>query len=123
MTSSTPPPDDPRARLLVAFAAGQEIFREGRPGAEMFIIEDGEVEISRLHGASEKRLSTLGPGDFFGEMAIVGEGRRNATVTAASPVELIVLFGTEFRSLEEEHPDAAERIRQKLAERLERAGR
>jgi CRP-like cAMP-binding protein len=42
-------------------------------------------------------------------------------VTAASPVELVVLFGTEFRSLEDEHPEAAQRIRQKVAERLERA--
>ena len=65
-------------------------------------------------------LETLGPGDFFGEMAILGPGRRNATVTVASPVELLVLFGTEFRALESQHPQVAELIRQKVSERVER---
>jgi CRP-like cAMP-binding protein len=96
---------------------GDVLAREGASGYTFFVILDGTVDIDR----GGRFLETLGPGDFFGEMAIVGEGRRNATVTAASPVELLVLFGTEFRSLEQEHPAAAERIRQKVAERVERA--
>ena len=78
MATSTPPPEDPRSRLLVGFAAGQEVFREGEPGAEMYIIEDGEVEIVKQHGATEKRLSRLGPGDFFGEMALLEDRPRSA---------------------------------------------
>ena len=80
-----------------------------------------EAELEQIAESAE--LRTARPGDFFGEMAIVGEGRRNATVTAASEVELVVLFGTEFRTLEDNHPEAAERIRRKVAERIERARR
>jgi CRP-like cAMP-binding protein len=102
---------------LKTASSGDVLAREGASGYTFFVIADGTVDVDR----GGDFLETLGPGDFFGEMAIVGEGRRNATVTAASPVELVVLFGTEFRSLEDEHPEAAERIRQKVAERLERA--
>jgi CRP-like cAMP-binding protein len=96
---------------------GDVVAREGASGYTFFVILDGTVDVDR----GGQFLETLGPGDFFGEMAIVGEGRRNATVTAASDVELLVLFGTEFRSLEQDHPEAAERIREKIAERVERA--
>jgi CRP-like cAMP-binding protein len=96
---------------------GDVLAREGASGYTFFVIADGTVDVDR----GGEFLETLGPGDFFGEMAIVGEGRRNATVTASSAVELIVLFGTEFRSLEDDHPQAAERIREKVAERVERA--
>ena len=98
---------------------GDVLAREGASGYTFFVIADGTVDVDR----GGELLETLGPGDFFGEMAIVGEGRRNATVTAASPVEVVVLFGTEFRSLEDEHPEAAQRIRKKVAERLARARR
>jgi CRP-like cAMP-binding protein len=98
---------------------GDVLAREGASGYTFFVIADGTVDVER----EGEFLETLGPGDFFGEMAIVGEGRRNATVTATSPVELVVLFGTEFRSLEDDHPEAAARIRQKVAERIDRARR
>ncbi|MBP1643541.1 MAG: hypothetical protein H6Q03_2210 [Acidobacteria bacterium] len=120
MTSSTPPPDDPRARLLVAFAAGQEIFREGRPGAEMFIIEDGEVEISRLHGASEKRLSTLGPGDFFGEMALLEDRPRSATARARTDCKLLPIDASTFDQLLRDNPEIAIRMMRKMSGRLRR---
>ena len=62
-------------------------------------------------------LETLGAGDFFGEAAILTGERRNATVTASSDVDLLVLFGTAFRVLEAELPAAAEQIEQKMLER------
>jgi len=98
---------------------GDVLAREGASGYTFFAIVDGTVDVDR----GGEFLETLGPGDFFGEMAIVGEGRRNATVTAASEVEVVVLFGTEFRTLEDSHPETAERIRRKVAERIERARR
>jgi CRP-like cAMP-binding protein len=58
------------------------------------------------------------PGDYFGEMAILGDGRRMATVTATSDVTLFVLFGTEFRRLQKELPEIATRIESKMRERL-----
>jgi voltage-gated potassium channel len=66
---------------------------------------------------SDRLLETLGPGDFFGEAAILTGERRNASVTAASDTNLFVLFGTEFRVLERDYPDAAEKITQKSLER------
>jgi CPA1 family monovalent cation:H+ antiporter len=98
---------------------GVVLAREGASGYTFSVILEGTVDVDR----GGTFLETLGRGDFFGEMAILGTGRRNATVTAASPVELLVLFGTEFRTLENEQPEVAERIRQKVAERVERASR
>jgi CRP-like cAMP-binding protein len=94
---------------------GDVLAHEGASGYTFFVILDGTVDVDR--GGTV--LKTLGPGDFFGEMAILGPGRRNATVTAASPAELVVVFGTDFRVLDSEHPEVAERIRQKVAERAE----
>jgi CRP-like cAMP-binding protein len=61
-------------------------------------------------------VRTLGPGDSFGELAILGDGRRTATVTTTSPAHVLVLFGTEFRRLQQEYPEAAERIESALRE-------
>ncbi len=61
---------------------------------------------------------TLGPGDFFGEIALVETGRRTATVTASSPLEFFVLWGGDFRLLEREQPAVAESIRRAVADRL-----
>jgi voltage-gated potassium channel len=55
-------------------------------------------------------LAKVAEGDFFGEMAILGDGRRTATVTSTSPVRLLVMFGTEFRRLEAEYPMIASRL-------------
>jgi CRP-like cAMP-binding protein len=98
-------------------SSGSRLTVEGASGYFFFVIEDGEVEVER----DGQLLTTLGPGDFFGDMAILSGERRNATVTAASTVELLVLFGTAFRVLERELPAAAEKIRQKMAERAEPA--
>jgi len=119
MSASTPP-EDPRSRLLVAFAAGQEIFREGRPGAEMFIIEDGEVDISKLHGAVEKRLSTLGPGDFFGEMALLEDRPRSATARARTDCKLLPIDASTFDQLLRDNPEIAIRMMRKMSGRLRR---
>ncbi len=95
---------------------GDVFIREGASGYTFFVILEGTVDVDR----DGKFLETLGPGDFFGEMAILGSGRRNATVTASTRVELLVLFGTVFRTMESDHPDLAELIRQKVAERARR---
>jgi CRP-like cAMP-binding protein len=93
--------------------AGTHLTTEGASGYTFFIIESGTVEVER----DGSIVSTLGPGDFFGETAIVSGARRNATVTASSEVGLLVLFGTEFRILERDWPAVAEKIAQTIAER------
>ena len=61
----------------------------------------------------------MGPGDWFGEIAIVEHSHRTATVSAASPLTVIAMTAFEFRRLEAEHPDVAETIRQTMTGRLE----
>jgi CRP-like cAMP-binding protein len=88
-------------------------IHEGASGYTFFVILEGTVDVDR----DGERVESLGPGDFFGEMAILGSGRRNATVTASTHVELLALFGTVFRTMESDHPQVAELIREKVAER------
>lgn len=79
---------------------GKELAREGEFGHEFFVIVDGSAEVLR-DGA---RIAELGPGDFFGEMALLEEERRGATVKAASPMRVLVMTRQSFRSLDSSMP-------------------
>ncbi len=68
--------------------AGAEIVVEGEPGAEAFVIKSGRC---RVHQASQGVIRELGPGDVFGELAVLTQSPRTTTVTALSPVELLVV--------------------------------
>jgi CRP/FNR family transcriptional regulator, cyclic AMP receptor protein len=83
---------------------------EGASGYSFFVLRYGTATVT-INGIE---VRTLGPGDFFGELAILGDGRRTATVTTASPAQVLVLFGTEFRRLQQEYPETAERIESAL---------
>ena len=72
-----------------------------------YVIADGTADV--LH--DDALIARLGPGDFFGEMAILGDGRRVADVVATSPMVLYAMFGTSFREMEAELPTVAEAIR------------
>jgi voltage-gated potassium channel len=85
---------------------GTRLTVEGASGYCFFVIEDGTAEVEQ----DGRVVNTLGAGDFFGEMAIMSGERRSATVTAVSSLDLLVLFGTEFRVLERDLPSVAERI-------------
>jgi CRP/FNR family transcriptional regulator, cyclic AMP receptor protein len=93
---------------------GEDLIREGRLAHEFFVIEDGAVEVRR-HG---ERIAELGPGDFFGEVALLGDGRRTASVTTTTEARLIVMSTSEFRRMEQELPEVAERVHAALRERL-----
>jgi CRP-like cAMP-binding protein len=90
------------------------LIGEGASGYSFFVLVEGSVVVT----SGETTVSRLGPGDFFGEMALLGEGRRLATVTTTSPARLLVLFGTEFRRLQQEHPEIATRIEQTMRDRI-----
>ena len=62
-------------------------------------------------------FATLTAGDFFGEIAIIGGGRRSATVTTTTPARLLVMFGTEFRQLQKTHPGIAAQLETAMATR------
>lgn len=85
-----------------------------RRGTFFFVLQEGSAIVSQ----GSEQLGELGPGDFFGEIAILGGGRRTASVTVTAPSTLLVMFGTEFRQLEQELPGTAAAIRTKMAERL-----
>ena len=84
----------------VHVAAGEVLAREGDVGHDFFVIEEGTAEVTRNGDV----LDSLGPGDFFGEMALVEEDRRTATVTATSPMTLIVLTSSSFRAIDGSMP-------------------
>jgi CRP-like cAMP-binding protein len=97
---------------------GTVLVGEGASGYSFFVLRSGSAIVHR----EGEELTTLTAGDFFGELAILGNGRRTASVTATTPVTLYVMFGTEFRRLEDELPAAAEQIRAAMAERVGRTG-
>ena len=92
---------------------GRKIVREGEWSYEFFAIEEGTAEVRR----GEQFLAELGPGDFFGEMGLVGDTRRNATVIATSPVKVIVMTAQAFRQTARELPEVAAKIRAAIEER------
>jgi len=87
---------------------GERLVSEGASGYSFFVLLDGTTKVTR----DGVELRTLGPGDFFGELALTGEGRRTATVTATTPVTVAAMFGADFRVLERELPAVADTIRQ-----------
>jgi CRP-like cAMP-binding protein len=88
-------------------AAGKRLVSEGRFGYEFFVIENGTAEVVR----GEEHIADLGPGDFFGEMALLGDTVRNADVICSSPMTAMVMTDAAFRSLARRMPDVAEEIR------------
>jgi CRP/FNR family cyclic AMP-dependent transcriptional regulator len=101
----------------VSHKVGTVIAREGEPGVGLFIIIDGKADVSI--GGSRK--TTLGPGDFFGEIALLDGGPRTATVTAVTDLKLLGLTEWVFRGLMMEHPAIALKTLQQMAMRLRNA--
>jgi CRP-like cAMP-binding protein len=95
------------------FNQGQHVMHQGDGGYTFFVIESGTADVF----VDDAQVRSLGPGDFLGELAILGDGYRTASVVATSPMQLLAFFGLEFRRLEDEHPALAEKIRQAMAER------
>lgn len=94
--------------------AGTELIGEGTGGYSFFALADGQARVT----ASDNEITTLSPGDCFGEMALLGSGRRTASVTTTTPTTLYVMFGTEFRRLEHSHPEVVAQIKALMRERL-----
>ena len=92
---------------------GRRLTPEGASGYDFFVIEDGTADV--VHGGEV--IGSLGPGDFFGAMAMMGDGRRVADVVASSPIILFEMFGTHFRELEMRMPQVAATITATLEER------
>jgi CRP-like cAMP-binding protein len=93
---------------------GRILVSEGSTGSEFFVIIDGTATVSR-HG---RKVAILGPGDAFGELALLDKAPRNATVTAQTELELVVLGQREFGGLIDEVPGFARKLLAGMARRL-----
>jgi CRP-like cAMP-binding protein len=98
---------------------GERLTEEGRRGREFFVLVEGAVVVER----GGKKLADLGPGDWFGEIAILTFKPRTATVTAISPVRLLVISDRAFRRVVETTPRIALTVLRSVAERLEHDAR
>ena len=94
--------------------AGEVLCKEGDIGHEFFVIVDGEVEVTR----KGRRLTTRGGGEFVGEIALLEETPRMATVTAKTPLRIFVLTRTDFRHLLGENPSVEQKVLRALARRV-----
>ncbi|HXZ57694.1 MAG TPA: cyclic nucleotide-binding domain-containing protein [Gaiellaceae bacterium] len=99
------------------FDAGSTVASEGKTGAGFFVIESGEATVS-VHGDERRRL---GPGDYFGEIALIDDGARSATVTAVSDLGCYGLTSWEFRPLVESNASIAWKLLETMAQRLRAA--
>jgi CRP-like cAMP-binding protein len=99
----------------VSVKEGEELATEGQFAHEFFMIEDGTAEV--LQGGAQ--IAELGPGDFFGEIGLLETERRTATVVAATPMRVIVMFQREFKHMEQEMPAVADRVRSAIRARLD----
>ncbi len=99
------------------FSEGETITVEGERGLGFFVIEDGNATVSR----DGKVLRSLGPGDFFGEVALIDSGPRSATVIASTDLKCRGMTAWEFKPFVEEHPDVAWALLQTLVGRLREA--
>lgn len=93
---------------------GKELTQEGRPGREFFVLVDGTADVKK----GSRRVNRLGPGDFFGEIALVRQTPRTATVVATSPIRALVITERSFRSLLEHQPEIQGKVMSALAARL-----
>jgi CRP/FNR family transcriptional regulator, cyclic AMP receptor protein len=93
---------------------GKTLCREGEPGWEFFVVAEGTATARR----GGRKLGEIGPGSFFGEMSLLDQGPRSATVTADTDMHLLVLSSRSFSNLMYEMPSVAQRILAGVAERL-----
>jgi CRP/FNR family transcriptional regulator, cyclic AMP receptor protein len=94
--------------------AGFVLCKEGQLGREFFVVMDGEVEISRRGSRMESR----GGGDFFGEIALIADVPRTATVIAKTPLRFFVLTSRAFRQMLDDYPRTERKVLQAVAKRL-----
>jgi CRP-like cAMP-binding protein len=114
--------DDPMfQRFGREFPRGAVLFREGEAGHEMFVVHQGRVTISKRVGEVEKILSTLGAGEFLGEMAILNNKPRSATATCAEDCRLLVIDAKTFEAMVRSSAEIAIRLIKKLSDRLAEA--
>src|SRR3954454_2960510 len=93
---------------------GKTLIREGERGREFFVLLEGQADVRK----GRRSLRTMAAGDFFGEIALIGNTPRTATVVAKTPVRALVITDRAFRALLQQMPELQGKVLQTLAERL-----
>src|SRR5437660_12869892 len=106
-----------RATEDVRVPAGKVLVQEGKPGQEFFLIVDGEAIVRR----GGRKIAKLGPGQYFGELALLDRGPRSATVVAETDMRLLVLGQREFSGVIDDVPGLGHRLLSVMAARLREA--
>jgi CRP-like cAMP-binding protein len=101
----------------VSIDAGRVLVEQGRTGHEFFLILDGEAVIRR----NNRKIATLGPGQYFGELAILDRGPRSASVIANTDMRVLVLGQREFVGVLDSIPGMASKLLTTMAQRLREA--
>ncbi|MBP6632598.1 MAG: Crp/Fnr family transcriptional regulator [Kofleriaceae bacterium] len=108
-------------RFATNVPAGTVLFREGEAGEVMFVIQSGEVEIHRRIGEHDRVLAVLGPGEFFGEMALLSGRPRSASAVVRTTARLVSVTATTLDAMLRGRPEIALRMIKSLTGRLDRA--
>ena len=109
--------------LTAHYQAGDFIFRSGDPASDFYVIQEGHVQIldpEDTDADCAEVLAVMGPGDFFGELALIEEHARSATVRATEETECILFVAWEFTALLKERPQIAVPIMNALIARIHR---
>jgi CRP-like cAMP-binding protein len=106
-----------RASDDVEVPSGKVLVEEGKPGHEFFLILDGNASVKR----GKREIAKLGPGQYFGELALLDRGPRSASVVAKSDMDVLVLGQREFAGVIDEVPTLAHKLLTSMAQRLREA--
>jgi CRP-like cAMP-binding protein len=98
----------------VTLPAGRALTREGERGREFVVLVEGNAEVRR----KGRKINTLTSGDFLGELALISDRPRTATVTTLTPADVLVLTARDFRTLMRDVPSLQAKVLQAVAERL-----
>ncbi|MFO0553843.1 MAG: Crp/Fnr family transcriptional regulator [Polyangiaceae bacterium] len=109
------------SRIGREFAPGEVLFREGESGDVMYVIQAGAVRITKRVSGEERLLAILGPGEFFGEMALLNGKPRTATATVIDPTRCLVIESRTLEDMVARNAEIALRLIKKLAKRLDSA--
>jgi hypothetical protein len=104
--------------FVVELPAGAHVFEEGDLGTEMYIVQEGRVEIFKRIDGRESRLALLEKGDFFGEMSVLEDLPRTATARTTEDSRLLQINGSTFDQMLRTHPEIAVRMMRKFSRRL-----
>jgi CRP-like cAMP-binding protein len=103
---------------VVTLEPGHSVFNEGEAGDELYIVQEGEVELLKGSGGQALRLTLLGPGEFFGEGSVLEGRRREATARTVSPCRLLRIDGATLAELVRHHPEVGLHMIRRLSRRL-----